>query len=78
MSEDMKKNPGTTNFEERRTISLMNHLTKLLLTITMYRLETKVRPEMHDTQFGFVRRKGTPDAIFKLNVLIEISEVQRD
>ena len=49
------KKAGTTECEQHRTISLMSHLTKVLLRVLMCRMRNKIRPE----QFGSVANRGT-------------------
>ncbi|GFR60591.1 endonuclease-reverse transcriptase [Elysia marginata] len=57
----------------------MSHATKILLRIVMIRIRSKTRPEVAESKFGFVRNKGTPNAIFTLSMLIERDVgVQRD
>ncbi|XP_076322041.1 uncharacterized protein LOC143231381 [Tachypleus tridentatus] len=64
--EDFKKSvfialpikPGTTDCEQHRIISLMSHLTKVLLRVLMSRMRNKIRPEISDTQFGFIADKA--------------------
>ncbi|XP_076347953.1 uncharacterized protein LOC143245476 [Tachypleus tridentatus] len=55
----LPKKPGTTDCEQHRIISLMCHLTKVLLRVLMSRMKNKIRPEISDTQFGFIADKGT-------------------
>ena len=85
--EDMKrsvyialpKKPGTVDCDQHRTISLMSHLTKILLRVLMNRIRNKILPEVSETQFGFMKDKGTRNAIFALKTLMERSiEVQKD
>ena len=85
--EDMKKSvyialpkkPGTVDCDQHRTISLMSHLTKVLLRILMSRMRNKILPEISEAQFGFMADKGTRNAIFALKTLMERSiEVQKD
>ena len=85
--EDMKKSvyialpkkPGTVDCDQHRTISLMSHLTKVLLRVLMNRMRNKILPEVSETQFGFMADKGTRNAIFALKTLMERSiEVQKD
>ncbi|XP_076348049.1 uncharacterized protein LOC143245575 [Tachypleus tridentatus] len=54
----LPKKPGTTDCEQHRIISLMSHLTKVLLRVFMSRMRNKMRPEIFDTQFGFIADKG--------------------
>ena len=73
------KKPGATECESHRTISLMNHVTKILLRIIMERIRSKIRPEISETQFGFVADKSTRNAIFTLSMLIErCIQMQKD
>ena len=75
----LPKSPGATECELHRTISLMSHLTKILLRVLMNRIRKSLRPEISRTQFGFVPDKGTRNAIFTLSMLMErCIEVQRD
>lgn len=75
----LPKKPGATECESHRTISLMNHVTKILLRIIMERIRSKIHPEVSETQFGFVADKGTRNAIFTLSMLIErCIQMQKD
>jgi hypothetical protein len=75
----LPKKPGAIDCEMHRTISLMSHMTKLLLRILMKRTRNKIRPEINDSQCGFVEGKGTTNAIYILRTLIERSlEVNKD
>ncbi|GFR59084.1 RNA-directed DNA polymerase from mobile element jockey-like [Elysia marginata] len=75
----LQKKPGETECENHRTISLMSHTTKMLLRIVMTRIRSKIRPEIAESQFGFVPYKGTQNAIFTLSMLMErVVEVQDD
>ena len=57
----------------------MSYMTKILLTISMQRVRNKIRPEIANGQYGFMNDRGTSNAIFILNNLIEKStEVQKD
>ena len=73
------KNPGTTDCEQHRTISLMSQLAKVLLRVLLCRMRSKIRPEISEKQFGFVADRGQRNAIFTLNMLLERSiEVKKD
>ena len=75
----LPKKPGATECELHRTISLMSHFTKILLRVLMHRMRKSLRPEISTKQFGFVRDKGTRNAIFTLSMLMErCIEVQKD
>ena len=63
----------------RRTISIMSHLTKVLLRVIMARMRKSLRPEISQLQFGFVPDKSTRNAIFTLSMLAErCIEMQKD
>ncbi|GFO31938.1 retrovirus-related pol polyprotein from type-1 retrotransposable element r2 [Plakobranchus ocellatus] len=75
----MPKKPGATECELHRTISLMSHITKILLKIIMLRIRNKIKPEITEEQCGFVEDKGTSNAIYILRTLIERAlAVQKD
>ncbi|GFR85386.1 RNA-directed DNA polymerase from mobile element jockey-like [Elysia marginata] len=73
------KKPGATECELHRTISLMSHVTKILLRVVMIRIRNKIKPEIADEQYGFLEGKGTTNAIYTLGTLIQRAiEVQKD
>ena len=75
----LPKIPGTIDCELYRTISLMSHLTKVLLRIITARMRKSLRPEISQLQFGFVPDKSTRNAIFTLSMLAErCIEMQKD
>ncbi|GFO36321.1 endonuclease-reverse transcriptase [Plakobranchus ocellatus] len=75
----LPKKPGATECELHRTISLMSHITKILLKIIMLRIRNKIKPEIAEEQCGFVEDQGTSNAIYILRTLIERAlEVQKD
>ncbi|GFO23298.1 RNA-directed DNA polymerase from mobile element jockey-like [Plakobranchus ocellatus] len=75
----LPKKPGATECELHRTISLMSHITKILLKIIMLRIRNKIKPEIAEEQCGFVGDKETSNAIYILRTLIErAQEVQKD
>jgi len=62
-----------------RLISLMSHVTKIILRVIMRRVRNKLLPEISEEQFGFKKDYGTRDAIFVLRILGERSiEMQND
>ncbi|GFR84929.1 hypothetical protein ElyMa_002429600 [Elysia marginata] len=67
----LPKKPGAVECEHPRTISLMSHITKILLRVIMMRVKKKIKPEIAAEQCGFVEGKGTTNAVFTLRVLIE-------
>ncbi|GFN76223.1 endonuclease-reverse transcriptase [Plakobranchus ocellatus] len=75
----LPKKDGATECELHRTISLMSQVTKILLRIVMMRVRNKIRPEIGDTQCGFVEGKGTINAVYMLRMIIERAlEMQKD
>ncbi|GFO14782.1 condensin complex subunit 3, partial [Plakobranchus ocellatus] len=75
----LPKKPGATECELHRTISLMSHITNILLKIIMLRIRNKIKLEIAEEQCGFVEDKGTSNAIYILRTLIERTlEVQKD
>ncbi|GFO12223.1 MORC family CW-type Zinc finger protein 3 [Plakobranchus ocellatus] len=58
---------GATECELHRTISLMSHVTKLLLRIIMMRVRNKIKPEIAEEQCGFVegKAKKTNDTVLE-------------
>ena len=75
----LPKKPGAVDCEQHRTISLMSHLTKILLKIILLRIRNKLRPEIGEMQFCFVEDKGTRNGIFTLSMLMErCIEVNKD
>ena len=67
----LPKKQGATECEQHPTISLMSHMTKILLRIIMKRIRNKVYTEIADNQCGFIEGKGTANAIYILRQIIE-------
>jgi retron-type reverse transcriptase len=57
------KKSGTRKCKEHRTISLICHAAKIMLRILNRRLASKMKENIGEEQFGFVRGRGTRDAI---------------
>ena len=75
----LPKRPKTQNCAEHRTISLMGHVTKLLLKIIQLRIANKIDREVSRLQSGFKSGTGTREGIFNLRTTCERSlEVQKD
>ncbi|GFR75502.1 RNA-directed DNA polymerase from mobile element jockey-like [Elysia marginata] len=75
----LPKKDGATECELHRTISFMSKVTKILLRKVMMRVRNKIRPEIGDTQCGFVEGKGTTNAVYMLKMIIERAlEMQKD
>ena len=65
--------------EKHRTISIMSQLGKIILRVILNRIRNKIRPEIAEEQYGFVKGKGTANAIFLLRIISERAiEMQRD
>ena len=70
---------GTIKCEKHRKISLMSHVTKLVLRIVINRIRGRTLDEIAPVHYGFMPDKGTGNAIFVLRRLVERSvEKQRD
>jgi len=75
----LPKKPEAIDCETHRTISLMSHVTKILLRVIMMRARNQIKSEISDLQCGFVEGKGTVNAIYMLRMIIERSiEVHKD
>ena len=62
----LPKISGTTKCEKYRTISLMSHITKLIIRVVMNRVRGRTLQEISPEQYGFMPDKGTRNAIFVL------------
>ena len=70
---------GTDKCEKHRTISLMSHVTKLVLRVIMNRIRGRTLSEISELQYGFMPDRGTSNAIFVLKRLVErMIEKQKD
>ena len=70
---------GTAKCEKHRTISLMSHVTKLVLRVIMNRIRGRTLREISEVQYGFMPDRGTRNAIFVLRRLVErMIEKQKD
>ena len=62
-----------------RLISLMSHVTKIILRVLMNRIKMKICAEVSWSQFGFRKNKGTRNAVFVMRTLAERSiEMQKN
>jgi len=68
-----EKKKYTIKCEEYRKISLISHVSKVMLKILMKRLLAKAEPYINEDQFGFRKGKGTREAIAVMKVLGERS-----
>jgi len=75
----LPKKAGAVDCDQHRTISLMSHVTKIILRILLLRARSRIKPEIGIEQFGFVEDSGTRNAIFVLrNILERAVEMQKD
>ena len=65
------KKSKTQNCNEYRTISLMSHVTKLLLKIIQVRITARINKEVSELQSGFRSRMGMREGIFNLRSVCE-------
>ena len=61
----------TAKCEKHRTISLMSHVTKLVLMVIMNKIRGRTLSEISEVQYGFMPDRGTRNAIFVLRRLVE-------
>jgi hypothetical protein len=74
----LPKKPKAIDCTDYRTISLMSHVTKILLKIIKERIENRINNELDEEQFGFRKHSGTREAILSLRILTEkYIEVQK-
>ena len=67
------KKEDLQRYENYRTISLISHISKILLIVIAERIKQKLETEIADAQAGFRKRRGTRDQIFNLRQLMEKS-----
>ena len=65
------KKSKAVNCSDYRTISLMSHVTKILLKVILQRNKTKIDVEISETQSGFRKGRGTREGIFNLRTINE-------
>ena len=65
------KKPKASICEDFRTISLMSHVTRLLLKIILNRIQIQIYNEVSKEQFGFRAQSGTREAIFCMRMMTE-------
>lgn len=75
----LPKKSKAVNCTDFRTISLMSHVTKILLKIILYRNSAAIDREIGENQSGFRKGKGTREGIFNLRTISErYLEKQKD
>ena len=65
------KKSSAKRCSEYRTISIISHTLKLLLSIVNKRIENKIDEHLSETQFGFQEKRGTRDAIALFKLIIQ-------
>ena len=71
--------PKAQNCTDFRTISLMSHVTKLLLKIIQIRIKDRIDKEISKLQSGFTPARGTREGIFNIRTICERAiEVGKD
>ena len=75
----LPKKPNPIECELHKTISLINHVIKIVLRVIMWRASKGIRPEIGKEQYGFMKDTGTRNGIVTLRMICERSiEMQRD
>ncbi|XP_014677047.1 PREDICTED: uncharacterized protein LOC106816918 [Priapulus caudatus] len=70
---------GTLECNKHRMISIMSHVTEIILRVVIARVRYKLSPEISNEQYGFVKGKSTANAVFVLRTLAErMLEVGKD
>ena len=73
------KKPRATECGDHRTISLISHITKIVLRVLLERARNRTRNAIAEEQYGFKRDCGCRNAIFVLRMLGErCIEMQKD
>ena len=73
------KKAKAVNCTDFRTISLMSHVTKMLVKIILHRNSTVIDREIGENQSGFRKGKGTREGIYNLRTINErYLEKQKD
>ena len=64
----LPKTPGSLVCSNHRTISLMNHILKVLLKIILQCIWHKLLPQISEVQYGFMKGRGTRNEIFNIRM----------
>ena len=67
----LPRKPKAQSYSEYRTISLMSHITKILLKVIEQRIVKKIDNEVSRLQSRFRTRSGTREGIFNLRTVCE-------
>ena len=65
----LPKKSKSTKCEEHRTLSILTHTSKILTKIILARIEKKIDENLAEDQFGFLKNRGTREAILCLQAL---------
>ena len=65
------KKSSAVDCENFRAISMMSHVTKVIFWVIMLRIRNKIHPEISTEQYGYMKDKGTKNAIFVVRMLSE-------
>ena len=75
----LPKKSGKIDCKAQRAISLMSHVTKIILRVMLNRNKGTIRVKLSDERFGYKPRKGTRNAILCLKLILDKSiEKQND
>ena len=69
------KEGGSDDLGNYRPISLLNSAYKIYTAIIKNRIEEKVEPLLHKTQYGFRKNRGTEDALQCIRRIVEQGEM---
>jgi len=73
------KKSGTIECKNHQTISVMSHISKVILRVELERVKGPIRKNLSDEQFGYCPGKGTGNAFLCLRTLTEkCIEKQKD
>ena len=64
----LPKNLGAVDSEIFCTISIISHVTKVILRVIMIKIRNKMHPEIFIEQYGFMKNKETKNASFVLGM----------
>jgi len=67
----LPKKRDLQNCSNYRTISLISHLSKVMLQIILHRLKPQIEPILAEEQAGFRKNRSTAEQITNLRILIE-------
>ena len=65
----LPKKPSAIDCEQHCTISLMSHVTKIILRVLLLRFRSRIQPKIGREQFGFVEDTGTRNSIIVLRAI---------